>query len=518
MNPKLSRRMLLRGAGGFALALPFLPSLLERGEARAGGANRPKRYVHFATDHGGVWGANMYPATPADATTLERRSYAGHEVRRAALAPQVANGRASLSPVLTGAADRLTPAMAAKMNVIRGLDYPWYLGHHTGGHMGNQARNDGNASNPPVLQPRRTIDQVMAWSPSFYSDLGSIKERALTLSGNLSFTYSNPSAGTGPIQGVVPTGYNSLEVFNKIFVPAEDPKTVRPPVVDRVYEDYKRLRDGNTRLSIDDRRRLDDHMQRMSELQRQLTATASCGSVTKPTEDTSKYFSMPDFGTSNLVAQDKVAALFNDVIVAAFICGTSRIATAQQKSIHAKYAGDWHQEIAHQAWFDDAKAQNILAGSFQNFFESAFLDLATKLDIPDGSGGTYLDDTLMVWSQECGPYTHDAQSLPIVTAGGASGGFRTGGYVDYRNINNVVASGYVDGAGHRGGEVTHTGLMYPQFLATVLQAIGVPKSEWEEPGGGYGLTYIGTGNFQKLYAEPKLVANLSEPLPFLAPA
>jgi hypothetical protein len=51
-----------------------------------------------------------------------------------------------------------------------------------------------------------------------------------------------------------------------------------------------------------------------------------------------------------------------------------------------------------------------------------------------------------------------------------------------------------------------------------LQAIGVPKSEWEEPGGGYGITYIGTDKFPKLYAEPKLIANLSEPLPFLATA
>ena len=56
------------------------------------------------------------------------------------------------------------------MNVIAGLDVPFYLAHHTGGHLGNFARNDGNGGDGALAQsnPRRTLDQIMAWSNSFY--------------------------------------------------------------------------------------------------------------------------------------------------------------------------------------------------------------------------------------------------------------------------------------------------------------------------------------------------------------
>ena len=56
------------------------------------------------------------------------------------------------------------------MNVLWGLDVPFYIAHNTGLHLGNYARNDGNGGDGKAVQafPRPTIDQIMAWSPSFY--------------------------------------------------------------------------------------------------------------------------------------------------------------------------------------------------------------------------------------------------------------------------------------------------------------------------------------------------------------
>ena len=88
-----------------------------------------------------------------------------------------------------------------------------------------------------------------------------------------------PGVTTGSIENV--RGYaSSLELFNKIFVPpTTGGPAPRAPIVDRVLENYKRLRNGNRRLSAADRQRLDDHMARIAELQRKLTATVSGGVV-----------------------------------------------------------------------------------------------------------------------------------------------------------------------------------------------------------------------------------------------
>ena len=53
MKKTYSRRIILRGLGGAAVAAPFLPSILER-EAKAQGmtVTAPKRLIVFFTYHG----------------------------------------------------------------------------------------------------------------------------------------------------------------------------------------------------------------------------------------------------------------------------------------------------------------------------------------------------------------------------------------------------------------------------------------------------------------------------------
>ena len=506
----ITRRHLLRGAAGFTLALPFLPSLLDR-QAMAGPPPYAKNpfFVSFGTDHGGLWGANMFPA---DAALTEKSSYAGHEIRRGALALASLNAKVGVSPVVSAAPDKLTPALLAKMNVLRGLDLPFYIAHNTGGHLGNYARNDGNGADGQHVQafPRPTIDQVMAWSSSYYPDLASVLLRSMTIGGNgMSFGWSSPAMKTGTIDQVG-SEVSSLALFNKIFVPPVDPSAKRPLVVDRVIEDYKRLRNGNRRLSANDKQRLDDHLDRLAELQRKLNVNVSCGGVMPPTKDSQSLVTESDYDI-NPAKQRELYKLMNDVIVAAFICGTSRIATIHANSIFSAYSGDWHQEIAHHAHRLPGDEQKTLAGANQFFFEEVFLDLAGKLDAVDtGNGITLLDNTLMAWSQESGAYTHENQSMPMVTAGSAAGFFKTGNYADYRNLGAVKNSGGYEGS----VEITHAGLSHNQWLGSVLQSMGLPPAEFEQDGvGGYGYHYVGKDE-ASIY-NPKVFENMSDILPFL---
>src|SRR5450432_3841486 len=74
----IRRRRLLRGAAGFSLALPFLPSLAERTALGDPVYTRPRRLFWFATDHGGAFENNMFPDV---ATLTTRQEYLpGHTI------------------------------------------------------------------------------------------------------------------------------------------------------------------------------------------------------------------------------------------------------------------------------------------------------------------------------------------------------------------------------------------------------------------------------------------------------
>jgi hypothetical protein len=243
----------------------------------------------MTTQHGGVWGANMFPADSVASTPLNL--YAGHAMHHGPLSAQPQGSSASLSPVLTASAANLSASLVAKMSVLRGIDVPFYLGHHTGGDLGNYARNDGEDGSHANYRP--TIDQVLAYSPSYYADLPSLRERSLHVGthANHCWGYSNPTQQTGNVDAI-PLSQSAGALFTQVFVPEDDPSVPqRPLVVDRVLESYNRLRSGAfgdaQKLGGADRRRLDEHMDRLRDLETRLNAVASCGDVPPLAGDTS---------------------------------------------------------------------------------------------------------------------------------------------------------------------------------------------------------------------------------------
>jgi hypothetical protein len=476
------RRQFLKGLGGTLLAIPFLDSLA--GVARADAA-RPKFFVTMTTSNGGAWFERMFPS---DAMLTESMTYAGRTIRRGALTPTVSGSAAALSPVLSASSSKLTAALAAKMNVVAGVDMPYSLGHHVG-YLGNFAANTDATYGVGKAIP--SIDQVMAYSPSFYPDLSAILSRTLQL-GNpisaagqgISFYFANAAAKSGAIQAIAPTG-DSMAAFGSIFLA---PTSAAPPtrglVIDRVFESYQRLTQSSRRLSSDDRQRLEDHMARLADIQRRAKVVVSCSDVAQPTQNADGYWVYP--GPTGIAASMPAFQLLNDVIVAAFRCGTCRIATVASpgnSNVFTDWAGetpaqDWHGNVHLSSQADAATAlaaENYLSASLQLYFENAFLDLVQKLDADDGTGHSILDDTLVFWGQECSAITHESASLPLITAGGAGGALRTGSYIDYRN--REISRSYGDNT----QQVFSPGIVDNQWLGTMLQAMGVSPSEYEIP-------------------------------------
>jgi hypothetical protein len=503
---QMTRRFFLHGVGGATLALPMLPSLLTPTEAKAQSLANNKCFVALLTVHGGVWVENMYPPD-ATLTTSQQYTTAGFAVRSGPLVPTVANGTASLSPVLSAPSTALTSTLAAKMNVLRGVDIPYPIGHHYGwASLGNIALNSGTTTVLPANPERRSIDQVMAWSPEFYPSVAGIQERSVHLHAMSypSYGYADPSVGASSgIQGIYETASDSLGLFDDLFPtpPSAGPVATRPPIVDLVLQDYLRLRNGNKRLSAADKQRLDDHMQRIYELQRRLrtTAAAACTAITRPTTSNSSIPGARQPGTFNVSApfdgsstspelQVSYYQMFNDVLVAALHCGATRIAVvladAGLNDFSTVPAGLWHDSVAHRV---DAGSSPLEQGTMTQaqsaFFSGVALDLAQKLDAAsEGNGTTTLDRTLITWMQEHSNMAHNAYSIPVVTFGSAGGALKTGNYCDYRNL------GKLDPTATDQSKYIAPGLTWGQMLGTFLQAMGVPRSEYQEPDhNGYGL-------------------------------
>jgi hypothetical protein len=499
--------------GGFALAIPFLGSLEKT--ARGGTPAVQPRYFYFGTDHGGCWDQNFFPqVTTTQMMTVP--GVPGHTVSAGPLSVSVAGGTATMggSKVLTASSSKLTQALVAKMNILRGLDVPWYLSHNTG-LLGNFARNDNNGADGKAvtaLGGRPTIDQVMAGSTSFYpqAKLATTKATSLIINGGTqphSWALTTPGNPTG---GVTPVTNNlsSLALFRSIF--GASTTHVRKPVVDLVNANYKSLVQSSTRLSSADTTRLNQHMHMLSALETQLNASLSCAVPPTPSMDNNqlgRYGSAPNAG--------KWGQLYADVVAAAFACNASRIGVfgfGDTSGFSGGYASsgntDWHQQCAHK-WFLD-QPQGWLVESYQGFFEQVFLYFASALDgMTDADGRTVLDNSLVVWGQECSMETHAQTGIQTVTLGGAAGAMNTGLYCDFRQngqtTNRSQFSPYNDGGGAAAGAsamianyVTYPGLLWDQWLATQLLAMGVPSTEWElwtDSSGntqhGYGTPYVG---------------------------
>lgn len=508
----ITRRQMLLGACGAMLALPVLPSLLTKtAYGQDPTYTRKPRLYWLCTDHGAAFETSMFPS-PSLATN-KQMLFSDHEIGSGALTSSLTGDVRAVSPILSASSSRFSEALLGKMNVLYGLDVPFYIAHNTGLHLGNYARNDGNGGDGAAVQssPRPTIDQIMAWSKDFYPDLSTIRERSMVMSSRpVSWNYSDPEKREGSIDNV--RGYDSSRaLFDKIFVPEETGPAPRAPIVDKVLESYKNLRNGNRRLSAADKQRLDDHMARIAELQRKLGAKASCGDVAKPSDDAQRHYgNTPE----DAIAYGK---LWNEVVTAAFVCGTSRIGVlgygATDKFV--AYGGDWHQEVAHQWQLPDR--QELIKQSYQKVFEGIFLDLAAQLDVEEAPGMTYLDNSLLVWSQECGMSTHDSVTIPVITFGSAAGYFKTGLLADYRRLGNENSMFDPNAGGKQ-----YLGLLYNQWLATVLQAMGVPATDFERWGHkGYGVPFISKESWTPPYAKhygdtsSRYFSSASDPLPLI---
>lgn len=478
MYNRKTRRQFLRGASA-SLALPFLTSLWPR---EAWGADPgEKRFIAFWGENGGYSPSDLYP-TYAASTPFQL--YSNHTIYSSPLT--LSPGLGSISKIYTAA---LNPYLS-KLNVIEGLDCPidfthgeaTFLGHYRyvrGGDHANLPTVDGDILKAYPDVP--SIDQFLAYHPKFYKSVPVVRSIQGYASYKAKGRYRQKVAGDFT-QGTYEMNPDKSpnDVFNKLFGSTTPPvtggstpsveQTNSKTIVDQVVSELASLKNSR-KISSADKSRLDDFATEIHELQQKLmqTSTTAAACVKPANPNNSK---VP--GAAN--NDDEIAKIFElyvGVIVAGIKCGRTRIATMTDGIFDVTgWVGDWHQ------WGHDGKT-SLVANTLRFGLEKLFIPLLKGLDVEEANGKTYLDNSICVWGNN-NSKIHKAWSRPILTAGSAGGFLKTGMYVDYRRRGVKCDFMY-----YATGEASHEmypGIMYNQFLVTMLQAMGLSPSDYERPG------------------------------------
>jgi hypothetical protein len=495
-NP-LSRRHLLQGLGA-ALALPVLESRLPRAAA-AQTALPQKTFI-------GVMSANglfrqlgprseLMPPLPYDLAgyrALGLTQLSGrHPVHAGSLAALAAANGGRISALIDS---DFTPYLA-QMTMITGLDYVG-LGNASFHHHAQFGNLSFIGSSGPYFPPAAaTLDQVLAYAPSFYRD-PTLKGRAVTYTSHwsesranegYSFTFADPSSpATSAIVGTPGTFYNPATLWDRFFATATpSQRSLKKTLVDQVYADYRALR-ASPRLGSADRLKLDQHLGFLQDTQRRVEAVAAVCNTTRP----------PD----NLTSYRDILKATNSVIVSLAACGLCHSFLGWSYALLSQNVDDWHA-WAHAAYNNDTDTINdaalyaSLLEQNRAVLKDMCLDLVVKLDQQG-----LLQSTVVACIQEHSKRGHEAWGVPAILFGSA-GTFKTGQYLDYRNLQS------------RDDQV-FTRLGYPinQLWANLLLACGVPRTEFEplNPAGdspfaartGYASTNIAAdaGHFAGHYA------------------
>ncbi len=402
MKTRIHRRTLLKGLlGGAAVsvALPPLECFLNStGTAYAGGSAFPKRFGVF------FWGNGVLPArwTP----TGEGADYA-------------------LSPQLMPLAD-LKPDLAVitATRVLTTNTAP-HLSGPAGLFSGQGLRGESFAS--------PSIDQVIA------AELGGeTRFRSLEIGvqrSNNSYSYSGPNQ-------VNPPETSPRALFNRLFgegfrMPGEmtmvDPRVrLRRSVLDAVMGQSSDLRN---RLGAADRARLDQHLDGVRGLERQIARLeenppnlAACRRPDAPPETYADIEGRPQMSA--------ISHAMSDLMAMALACDQTRVffnmysQSVNNTLFPAAPAG--HHQLTHDEPGDQPQVDAIV--------RLIMADLAYFLtalrNVQEGDGNV-LRHSIILCTTDCSyGRSHSLDDYPIVIAGSGGGALRTGHHVAARGENS----------------------------------------------------------------------------------
>jgi hypothetical protein len=226
----------------------------------------------------------------------------------------------------------------------------------------------------------------------------------------------------------LPTETNPRQIFNRFFADQpQDPETaarneLRVSVLDAVLED---ARDLNRRLGGNDRRKLDQYLSGVREVEQRITAATQLSPITVP-DDFSRPAGVPADLTDHI-------RLMCDLLVLAFQTDVTRIATFMigREGSEQKYrmagVNEGHHTISHHQ-NRPANLAKLQAINTYHMQQLAYLTAKLK-SIPEGDG-TLLDHSMIAYgSAIADPNRHAHGDLPMLLVGRGGNTIRPGRFL-----------------------------------------------------------------------------------------
>lgn len=401
MRKPLSRRTLLRGAGGACIALPLLEAMAPQRATAQPTATR--RLITLYTPNGQIQD-RFYPTGSENDWELSEilEPLAAHKHRLITFDDNIRNDAAN--------------------------------DETKGGHQGSHAAmisgfGPSNSHSHDAMRPGGpSLDQVVADKIG-----GDTKFKSLQ-TGVLSGTDKNPFVTIGSWrseQELLPPQEEPARVFDFLFKDAaevgnsgsaEQIRLRRQSVLDGIIGRYERL---NSSLGIEDRARLEIHLSSIRELERQVVTDAqiSCATPDKPVAD---Y----DRSGDNLDAYGRVQS---DLMASALACGLTNVASflwLGMGSAHTTFSNLGHNTNNHALAHSRDVSRLVECNRF--FAEQVSYLMDRLEEYPDVGGSSLLDNTLILWWNELGTgNSHNSDPAPFVLAGGAGDALEMGRFIRF---------------------------------------------------------------------------------------
>ena len=236
------------------------------------------------------------------------------------------------------------------------------------------------------------------------------------------------------------------QMFQKLYGGAQDRKLVAS-VLDHVRDD---LRHVAGRLSPEDRALLEEHMEQVSQLEKDIAAAENQSELIHPEPDIDPEIELVNDNTpaiSRMQIDLLVNALANDMARVASLQYMRSVGQARMRWLDVE---DGHHSLSHEP--DNNEEAYGKLKRINAWFAGELASLSTRLaetPEPGGAGGTMLDHTQIVWVNELGKgNSHTLNNIPFLLIGGGAG-FKMGRALDFDDApHNRLWMALAHGLGH----------------------------------------------------------------------
>lgn len=221
------------------------------------------------------------------------------------------------------------------------------------------------------------------------------------------------------------------QMFNKLYGGGKD-QAHFASVIDPIRDDLKRL---STRVSPEDRSLLEEHLELVGKLEKDIAASRSQSDLDHPEPDIDPDIELVNDNTpaiSRMQIDLLINALANDMTRVASLQYMRSVGQARMRWLDVK---DGHHSLSHKPDKDLASYEKLRRINVWFANELAYLTKRlSETPEPGGIGGTMLDYTQIIWVNELGKgNSHTLDNIPFVFIGGGAG-FRMNRALDFDGV------------------------------------------------------------------------------------